>query len=360
MPGRREFVLFASSRGVSARRSCELVRVSRRRLSYASRDRVADGIVLLLKELAARHPRYGYRMLHQMLRRQGYRVNVKRVRRLCVRHGLTLGRRVRRKRRGIGVGVPCRAEYPGHVWAYDFMHDACANGRKLKILTIADEFTRLCLAIEVETRINAARVEQTLLRLFDRFGAPAFVRSDNGGEFIAKRLMRALKQQGVQCRHIDPGSPWQNGLNERFNGTLRSECLNCETFHNLEHGRAVIKLYGRSYNDERPHSSLGYLTPREFADRWTKENEEKKEQNKEEKKDGCAGGKRLRFPLCAPPAERTNNGGPTVLSDRPASRQAIHVGAPVARQQSRILRVDSTTVSKSKRIGKVPVQGQGQ
>ena len=134
MPGRREFVLFASARKVSVRRACELVRVSRRRLGYVS-GRKDDGMLAALKELAARHPRYGYRMLHQKLQRRGWKVNVKRVRRLCIKHGLTLRRKIRRKRRGIGVGMPCRAEYPNHVWAYDFVHDSCENGQKLKILS---------------------------------------------------------------------------------------------------------------------------------------------------------------------------------------------------------------------------------
>ena len=336
---------FASARKVSARRACELVRVSRRRLGYVS-GRKDDGMLAALKELAACHPRYGYRMLHQMLNRQGRRINVKRVRRLCVKHGLTLRRRTRRKRRGIGCGLPCRAEYPGHVWAYDFVHDSCENGQKLKILTIEDEYTRMCLEIEVEMRIGAARVEEALLRLFNWMGAPAFIRSDNGGEFIARSLMRMLKRNNVACRHIDPGSPWQNGINERFNGTLRSECLNSETFHNRDHARAVIKLYGRSYNRERPHSSLGYQTPAEFAAGW-------------EKKDGCAGGEGMRLSLCPPSARWGNKDGSIARNDdRPASRKAIHVGAPVARQQSRILRVNGPTVSERNRPGKVPVRGQ--
>src|SRR5256885_3774232 len=183
------------ARDVSARRACELAGVSRRRLGYVSRrSRKDDALLGRLKELAAKRPRFGYRRLHQVLRREGHEVNVKRVRRLCVLHGLKLSRRVRRKRRGQGVGIPCRAEYPHHVWAYDFVHDACENGRKLKVLTVEDEFTRRCLAIEVEHRMPAGFVARTLLRLFAEQGVtPAFVRSDNGPEFIAKVLMRLLK-----------------------------------------------------------------------------------------------------------------------------------------------------------------------
>ena len=268
MAGRRAFVEFARSREIPASRACGLVKVSRRRLSYASRkdDRA---LVEELKELAAAHPRYGSRRLCVTLRRErGRVVNLKKVRRLCREHGLLLKARRRRKRRGVGAGVPCKAEHPGHVWAYDFVEDRTEAGRKLRVLTVADEFTRECVAVEVEYRMNARYVADTLLRLFGERAAPEFVRSDNGPEFVARHLMRVLAGRGVEARHIEPGSPWQNGRNERFNGSLRDECLNLETFHNRDHARALIKLFGRHYNERRPHSSLGYLTPREFAEEW--------------------------------------------------------------------------------------------
>ena len=268
---RRQAVAFLVRRELSARRSCELLGISRRWLGYEGRRGKTDPVLGRLKRLAARHPRYGYRRLHVMLRRElgrrGPKVNVKRVRRLCVLHGLKLPAKRRRKRRGVGTGVPCRAEYPNHVWAYDFVHDACQDGRKLKILTVEDEFTRRCLTIEVERRMPAGSVCRALLRLFARFGTPSFVRSDNGPEFIARALVRTLAERGIVCRHIDPGSPWQNGLNERFNGTLRDECLNPETFAHRDQARAVCRLFMRHYNHERPHSSLGYLTPAQFAAR---------------------------------------------------------------------------------------------
>jgi putative transposase len=269
--GRRAFVAFARAREVPASRACELAKVSRRRLSYASRK--DDGaLVAELRDLAAAHPRYGPRRLCVMLRRErGRVVNLKKVRRLCREHGLLLRQKRRRKRRGVGAGVPCRAGHPGHVWAYDFVEDRTETGRKLRVLTVADEFTRECVAVEVEHRMNARYVAGTLLRLFAGRGAPRFVRSDNGPEFVAKHLVRALAASAVEARHIEPGSPWQNGRNERFNGSLRDECLNLETFHNRDHARALIKLFGRAYNERRPHSSLGYLTPKEFAERWGSE-----------------------------------------------------------------------------------------
>jgi len=266
-PARRAAAAFFRLRRMSARRACRWLGLGRSWLAYASR-KADGGLVAELKALAATHPRYGCRRLCAMLRRAGRTVNLKRVRRLCREHGLMLKRKRKRKRRGTGVGVPpCRAEHPGHVWAYDFVEDRTEQGRKLRVLTVVDEFTRQCMAVEVEYRMNARYVADALLRLFESHGAPKFVRSDNGPEFIAQALMRTLAGAGVAARHIDPGSPWQNGRNERFNGSLRDECLNLETFHNRDHARALIKLYGRDYNERRPHSSLGYLTPREFAEK---------------------------------------------------------------------------------------------
>lgn len=230
-------------------------------------------LVRLLCDLARRYPRYGYRMLHQMVVRQWIKqgrqekLNVKTIRRLCKKYGLTLARRKARKRRGQGVRTPCQARYPNHIWAYDFVFDATDDGRKLKILTVEDEYTRQALAVEAGRRMNATVVTQTLLRLLEDYGTPQFVRSDNGPEFIANTLMRRLKQAGVIVRHIDPGSPWQNGTNERFNGTLRRECLDMETFGSVAHAQAICRLYRQEYNRRRPHSSLGYQTPNEFAAR---------------------------------------------------------------------------------------------
>lgn len=331
---------FAGLRELSASCACELVKVSRRRLGYLGRK---DDAALLarLNELAAKFPRFGYRRLHAMLRREGRKINLKRVRRLCRMHGLKLSRKVRRKRRGIGIGVPCKAEYPNHVWAYDFLFDQCENGRKLKVLTITDEFTRLCLEIEVEHRLTSAQVGRTLLRLFAEHGTPTCLRSDNGPEFIAKALMRMLKIQGVECRHIEPGSPWQNGVDERFNGSYRDECANLETFYNRDHARALSKLYKRHYNQERPHSSLAYQTPLEFAARCGIRKEEKDVAD---------------LSLYAPPADGVKGNEPTAMNGRPISRMMIHVGARVTSQRCPILRVDGISVIKNKGAGKVSAQ----
>lgn len=338
------------------RRACWWLGVSRSWLGYASR-RQEEQLVSELKDLAAMHPRYGYRRLGVLLNRQRAKqglakVNRKRVRRLCVKHGLSLKLKRRRKRRGIGCGVPCRAEFPHHVWAYDFVEDRTETGRKLRILTVEDEFTRLCLEIEVEYRMNARFVGQTLLRLFAAHGTPAFLRSDNGPEFIAGYLMRLLAIHGVEARHIEPGSPWQNGLNERFNGSYRDECANLHTFHNRDHARALSKLYQREYNEQRPHSSLGYQTPTEFAASW-----------RQQETVGCADLGRCPRPRDLSPeapsgaAKASGAGdenGPSMA--RPQHPQVVPVGAPVASQQSRTLRGNETKVSNQTKAGKDPAQ----
>jgi putative transposase len=328
-----------------------LIGVSRRRLNYACR-KDDSALVEQLMELARRHPRFGVRQLCRMLRRSGKRVNRKRVRRLCQKHGLLLKQKRRRKRLGIGVGMPCQAEYPNHVWSYDFVEDRTESGRKLRILTIVDEFTRRCLEVEVEHRMNAKFVARTLLRLFQEHGTPKFIRSDNGSEFIAKFLMRVLSIHGVAARHIDPGSPWQNGIDERFNGTLRDECLNLETFQNRDHARALIKLFARFYNQERPHSSLGDdMTPGEFYEKC----------QKNRGADGMNLGlcpKPRDLSLCASSSRGGEASGPTGFEpDRPDDRRMFHAGAPVASQQSRILRVDEADRTTNQAGREVPSPG---
>lgn len=297
-----------------------------------------------LLDLARANPRKGYRMLHAMLKLEDWNVNVKRIRRLCRVHGLTLPRRRRRKRRGLGTGVPCRAEYLNHVWTYDFMHDWCEDGRKLKLLTVEDEFTRKGLMIEVDHRLSSKRVWQVLRFLFAAHGTPEFLRSDNGPEFIAKGLMHNLKLAGVTCRHIDPGSPWQNAFGERFNGTVRDELLNLETFHSLEHARAMSRIYLRHYNQERPHSSLKYQTPAMFAASCAKLSRRAE--------DGLGSAQTRDSSHCARMMEEN---GPAVAGQ--PDHPLIHVGAPVASQQSRILRVDKNSVAVADDEGKRSPKG---
>ena len=345
---------FATAHMMSSRAACALVKVSRRRLSYVSR-RNDEPLASRLKELAKSHPRYGSRMLWAMLRRQGQKVNLKRVCRLCRKHGLTLRGRRRRKRRGIGIGLPCRAEHPHHTWAWDFLEDRTEGGRKLRILTMEDEFTRMCLAIEVEYRMNSRFVADTLMGLIAQHGMPRFIRSDNGPEFIAKYLMRLLATHGIEARHIDPGSPWQNGRNERFNGSVRGECLNLETFCSRDHARMICKVYGRQYNTERPHSSLGYLTPREFAARYAASQGGNPRGAVKENGAGALPPHPRDLSHCAPPAGSGKESGSSAQA-RPASRKAVRVGAPDASQQSRILRANDSRVTTRKGVRKVLAQ----
>jgi putative transposase len=220
----REAVRFLVERGLSERRACVLVGAKRATVQY--RPRTGDDIDVRIGELARRHPRYGYRRFWALLRREGRMVNRKRVQRLWQQAQLQVRKPARRRRRtGASTGVPTPATHPGHVWTYDFVHDACCNGTKLKLLSIIDEFTRECLAIEIATALPSERVIPLLARLFAACGAPRFLRRDNGPEFIAQAIQDRLVLPRTGTLYIDPGCPWQNGFGESFNGTLRDECL---------------------------------------------------------------------------------------------------------------------------------------
>lgn len=218
-----------------------------------------------MRRMAAKHPRYGYRRVWALLRRDGFKVNHKRVHRLWQKAKLQLKRKRHRKRARSSVeSNVLAATHPDHVWTYDFVYDRCVNGQKLKLLTVEDEFTREGLEIEVATSIKAEKVVRVLARLIAKRGSPEYLRSDNGPEFIADSVKRWLADQKIKTHYIEPGCPWQNGKGESFNGKLRDECLNLELFQNTAQAKVVIELWRRFYNEERPHSSLSYCTPREF------------------------------------------------------------------------------------------------
>jgi len=249
---------------VSERRSCQLVSLSRPGFHY--QERKSDGALLeKLQSIAREHPRYGYRRACAVLRRSGDEINPKRVHRVWKQAQLSLPLRRRRKRRCGGSRINCsQALSPNHVWTYDFVFDRCANGQQVKLLTVVDEYTRESLAIRAATSIKSGAVIEVLSRLIAERGAPAYLRSDKGSEFVATRVKEWLRQQGIQTLYIEPGSPWQNARGESFNGRLRDECLNVEWFRNLREARAVIETWRRHYNEARPHSSLDYRTPSEF------------------------------------------------------------------------------------------------
>jgi putative transposase len=196
------------------------------------------------------------------------RVNHKRVHRLWKQIGLQCSVRRKRKRSQHPGSVPQEATHPNHVWTYGFVFDTTSDSRTLKFLTLVDEFTRECLAIKVERRLPATAVIEILEQVFTERGVPEYLRSDNGPELIAKAIQRRLKQRQVQTHYIDPGRPWQNAYGESFNGKFRDECLNMEVFYSMAEATTIVETWRHSYNEERPHSSLSYQTPAEFAVAW--------------------------------------------------------------------------------------------
>jgi len=256
---------------ISQRRGCALVGRHRSTIRYVPRGRDDTELMEQLKEIAKRYKRYGYRRAGVQLRRQGLVVNHKRVHRVCKEAGLQCPRKVRKRRSKAKGQVPLDARYPDHVWTYDFMHDATTNGRTLRVLTIVDEFTRRSIEIEVDRRMPATALISVLEGAFTRCGTPQYLRSDNGSEFIAKAVKRWLGERGVQTHYIELGSPWQNAYGESFNGKLRDECLNMETFTTVREAKFILRQWRDYYNNQRPHSSLNYLTPSEFTEQWRKQ-----------------------------------------------------------------------------------------
>lgn len=262
---RRQQVAYACERGRSLRRACALLLVARSALRYESRLARRDAPVLdAMRELAGQYPRYGYRRMQILLSRRGHVMSAERTHRLWRRAGLQVPRKRPRKRAAVNRPRPLPATGANHLWAYDFVFDGCANGQQLKCLTVVDEYTRECLAIDVAGSIRSNRVIEVLAKLVSVHGAPKYLRSDNGPEFVSSAILRWLTEQNINMALIDPGSPWQNGLNESFNGKFRDECLSLHWFKNRIDGKILIEEFRREYNEVRPHSSLGQLTPAEF------------------------------------------------------------------------------------------------
>ena len=241
----------------------EQSRATQRRSLFPSSDeeQLTDDIVAL----ATRYGRYGYRRIAALLNNEyGWRVNHKRVERIWRREGLKVPKKQPKRRRlwlNDGSCIRLRPEYKDHVWSYDFMIDRTANGRAFKILNIIDEYTRECLAIVTERRITSQDVIDKLFELFILRGIPEHIRSDNGPEFTAKAIRKWLSRIGVNTLFIEPGSPWENGYIESFNGKLRDELLNREMFTTLTEARVLIEQWRKEYNHIRPHSSLRYRPP---------------------------------------------------------------------------------------------------
>jgi putative transposase len=260
--------------GVSQRRAGRVLGRPRSTLRFRPRDRSAElPLVKAIRRLARKHPRWGCRKVHALLVRAGWSVNLKRVHRLW--RELHLQRPIRRKKpRKLGpkpgtsanscVHQPAR--FKNDVWTYDFIADRTACGGALKWLTLVDEYTRECLALHVGRLVSGADVRRVLARVVGRRGAPRRIRSDNGSEFICEALSRWLPGKGAAAIPVAPGSPWENGSIESFNSRFRDEFLEVEEFESVPDGKEKGEWFRREYNTIRPHSSLGYDTPKHFSD----------------------------------------------------------------------------------------------
>jgi putative transposase len=266
-PARRALVNVFVDRGISARRACSLLGVSRSTLGYQAKMPQKDGPVIeRMRHYAALYPRFGYRRIHVYLDREGVQLGWDRMLRLWQIAKLQVPKKRGRRRISATRPRPVPATGPNQVWAYDFVFDACANGQPLKCLVITDEWTHEALAIDVQGSIRSNRVIDVLSRLVSLYGAPRHLRSDNGPEFVSHAILKWLQHAGIETALIDPGKPWQNGTAESLNGKFRDECLSMEWFRNRIEARAIIETWRRHYNEDRPHSSLGYRTPKQFKE----------------------------------------------------------------------------------------------
>lgn len=251
---------------ISQRRACSLVGISRAAFHYqSSRQSVDAGLSERIQTLANERRRFGYRRVHQLLRREGVTVNHKKVYRLYREANLAVPKRKRRKGIAIERQPLVQPEGPNRTWSMDFVMDAMACGRRLKCLTVVDDYTKECLDIAVARGISGDEVTRILEAVAAFRGYPEAVRTDQGPEFTGKALDQWASDNHIELKLIQAGKPTQNGFIESFNGRFRDECLNEHWFRDLSHARDIISDWRRDYNEQRPHSSLGYQTPLEFA-----------------------------------------------------------------------------------------------
>jgi len=255
--------------GLSERHACRLLGQWRGTQRYRPLRRTEeDALTRAIIALATQYGRYGYRRITALLQSAGWQVGKDRVQRIWRREGLKVPQRQPKRGRlwlNDGSCVRLRPERANHVWSYDFVSARTHDGRTLRLLTLIDEYTRECLAIRVARRLGSAEVLETLADVMLWHGIPEYIRSDNGPEFIAKELRQWLARLGTRTLYIEPGSPWENGYCESFNGKLRDECLNGEIFYSLQEAQIVIEWWRIEYNTRRPHSALGYRPPAPLA-----------------------------------------------------------------------------------------------
>jgi putative transposase len=253
---------------VSGRRAAGLINITRKTLAYRSRRPPQDALRMRLRELAASRVRFGYRRLTVLLRREGWRVNPKRIYRLYAEDGLTVRTKLRKKlARRSRVATP-RATRPNEKWSMDFMSAKLVEGRWFRVLTAIDQFTRECLALVADRALNGQRVALALSQAVAERETPESITADNGSEFAGKAMDAWTYQYGVRLEFIRPGKPIDNGYIESFNGRLRDECLNVETFFDLSDVREKLERWRLDYNQARPHSALGDRSPEEFVREW--------------------------------------------------------------------------------------------
>jgi transposase InsO family protein len=262
---------------VSEREACRVLKQWRGTQRYVPLHRAdEDALTRDIIALASEYGRYGYRRITALLQARGWPIGKDRVQRIWRREGLKVPQKQRARARlwlNDGMCVRLRPERPSHVWSYDFVSAMTHDGRMLRMLTLIDEYTRECLAIRVARRLGRYEVIEALAEVMLGRGVPEHIRSDNGPEFVAKELRKWLGSVGVGTLYIEPGSPWENGYCESFNGKLRDECLNGEIFYSLREAQVVIEKWRVVYNTLRPHSSLGYRPPAPAAcSRWVQTN----------------------------------------------------------------------------------------
>jgi len=259
--------------GVSERRACRAMVMNRASYRYVGTQECLDKRYQRVLSLSEQYPYWGYRKIYDLMRAEGIPISRERVRRIRRREGLQVVRK-RTKRKVLGTTTQWvhRACYPNHVWSYDFVFDQTGDARRLKCLTVVDEFTRQGLTIEVARSLTAGDVVRTLEALFREHGRPVCIRSDNGPELVATVVQKWLKDKQVDTHYIDPGSPWQNAYNESFNSIFRITCLDRWLFTSLTEARVVINQWLDEYNTIRPHGSLGGMNPERFLQRWIEGN----------------------------------------------------------------------------------------
>jgi putative transposase len=256
-----------SARSYSERGACKVVGIGRssaRYLTKKSREEIK--VRRSVRDLANRHPGYGYRRINVLLKRKGSQFNHKRIQRIWQAEGLQIPRRKPRKRvYGPQGEVIKKAQYRNHVWSYDFLEEQAQNGKRIRILVLIDEYTREFLSFQADRSFTSEKVINLLTWSFQIYGAPQHLRSDNGPEFTAKKVQKWLANQVCNTLYIHPGSPWENAYIESFNGKFRKECLNRYLLFTLQETRQIIEAWRDEYNHFRPHSSLDYMTPSAFA-----------------------------------------------------------------------------------------------